>query len=551
MIVLLAAAAMAPGRTTFARQSPPSASFQGTVLRATTAEPLSGARITYIRMSTPSSAEASVTTDSAGAFAIDGIEPGTYRLRITAPGYVRHEYGQKTPHGGGVPIDLAAGQAVKNLVVRLTPGGSVEGRVRDNEGFPAVGVPVELLRFVYDPWGKRTLSTEALAVTDDHGEYRLFWLTPGLYYLRAGGERHGGPRDLDSNSETVTDGNQVFEPFSETFYPDADAVESAGTFEVRAGMEAKGVDFLVKRQRLFQIRGRVIDVQAGRFPSAADIGISGERWGIGAWPSHYRPADGTFELRGLRPGTYTVFALLSRGSPLGPKAMGSATVRIVDADIEDVVLRIVPPVSLSGRLVIEGAGPIPPELQIQLQNPAGSISSFLLPNWLSSPVNANGSFLIPQIVDGSYNVAVSEPRYYVKQAQYAGADVLSSPLKFVSGSAPSTLEVVISRNVAQVSGTITDAQLNPTPGAHVVLVPDTRRENVELFHETTTNARGHYTLENVSPGSYKLFAWEAIDYGNWFDPNVLKKHELEASPIQLRESAREVVNPRHIPVEKP
>jgi hypothetical protein len=38
---------------------------------------------------------------------------------------------------------------VKDVVVRLIPGGNIEGRVRDGDGLPAVGVPVEILRFAY------------------------------------------------------------------------------------------------------------------------------------------------------------------------------------------------------------------------------------------------------------------------------------------------------------------------------------------------------------------------------------------------------------------
>jgi hypothetical protein len=190
-------------------------------------------------------------------------------------------------------------------------------------------------------------------------------------------------------------------------------------------------------------------------------------------------------------------------------------------------------------------------MRIQLQNPEGSVSQFLLPNTLSAPINPDGSFRIPQIIEGTYNVAVSESGYYVKQARYDGADVLSSPLKFVSGGVSSTLEVVISSNVAQVSGTITDALLKPTDGAFVVLVPDKRRDNLEFFHDTTTDARGRYTLENIWPGDYKLYVWESIEYGSWFDPNVLKKYEQNARPVQLRESSRATVDTTHIPLETP
>jgi hypothetical protein len=158
-VIVLAAASMTLGTETLARQNPQTASIQGTIVRAGTAEPLAGARVTYFRQSSPG---VSVTTDARGAFAITDIEPGTYVLAFSARGYETRDYRQKTPHGHGEPLELAAGQVVKDLVVQLTPGGSVEGRVRDSEGFPAIGVPVQLMRLVYFQ-GKRTLSAEAVA----------------------------------------------------------------------------------------------------------------------------------------------------------------------------------------------------------------------------------------------------------------------------------------------------------------------------------------------------------------------------------------------------
>jgi hypothetical protein len=163
----------------------------------------------------------------------------------------------------------------------------------------------------------------------------------------------------------------------------------------------------------------------------------------------------------------------------------------------------------------------------------------------------DNSFRIPQIIDGNYNPAVSEPGYYVKQARYGGVDVLSNPLQFVAGRPASTLEVVISPNVAQISGTITNSQLQPAAGAQVVLVPDKRRDNTQFFHVTATDARGQYKLENIWPGDYKLFACEAIDYGSWLDAAALSKYEKDARPLSIRASEQATVDTTFIPAEQP
>src|SRR5205085_2941040 len=92
---------------------------------------------------------------------------------------------------------------LKHLVVHMIPGGGVEGRVRDTDGNPAFGIPVELLRYEYNFEGKRVEIREAIDSTDDRGEYRLFWLTPGNYYLRAGGVGTSREHDLSSKSGGV------------------------------------------------------------------------------------------------------------------------------------------------------------------------------------------------------------------------------------------------------------------------------------------------------------------------------------------------------------
>lgn len=45
------------------------------------------------------------------------------------------------------------------------------------------GTTVLLLRVAYDSTGKRTMRPVSAARTDDRGEYRLHWITPGQYYV--------------------------------------------------------------------------------------------------------------------------------------------------------------------------------------------------------------------------------------------------------------------------------------------------------------------------------------------------------------------------------
>ena len=82
----------------------------------------------------------SATTDRGGKFSFKDLDEGAYTLAFESNGYVRQEYGQRTFPGNGSTIELSPGQARRDLVVRMTPTGSVSGHIRDRDGQP-LGVP--------------------------------------------------------------------------------------------------------------------------------------------------------------------------------------------------------------------------------------------------------------------------------------------------------------------------------------------------------------------------------------------------------------------------
>jgi protocatechuate 3,4-dioxygenase beta subunit len=541
LLLVLAAA----GRSVRAQQEPATGAIHGTVVHAASNAPLPG-----VRVSAESANRVSMvtTTDAAGAFALTGLGPGAYRLTFAARGYVPHAYGQKNPDGAGTPLEVGAGQVIRGLVSRLIPTAGIEGRVRDSNGNPAAGTPVELLRAGYDARGKRTFSPIATVDTDDRGMYRIFWITPGRYFLRAGG-RIRISSGMNPVNGRAGDAVSIMEPFAPLYYPNGAAPETAVAIEVRAGSDLQGMDFRLQRQRLFRIQGRVIDAQTGRFPPDADLGISGEGW-ASSGGDRYRAADGTFEIRDLFPGSYRIVAVLRerQQNPAQPgggrRAMPSSdfmAIQIVDKDVVDVVLRLLPPVAVPGRVFFEDNARPPQGLSVRLEPLDGGISN-AWPGSLSGNVNADGSFRISQAIPGDYEVRVSDPGYYLKESRYGGADTLNEPLRVARGDSASSLNITLSRNVAEVSGRVTDNALQAAAGARVVLVPDRARHRRDLFKQATTDARGYYRFTNVWPGEYKLFAWESIDVNGWRDPEILKGFERYARSVRVRESATETVD---------
>src|SRR6185436_5206925 len=110
------------------------------------------------------------------------------------------------------------------------------------------------------------------------------------------------------------------EKYAMSYYPGAPELNSATAIEVPSGADIAGVDMYVKLQQTFRVRGVVVDPSSGQPPRAANItvnlqnpdpmGNSYVEFSDGQSKPIYRPADGTFELRNVPSGAYTLTAEL-------------------------------------------------------------------------------------------------------------------------------------------------------------------------------------------------------------------------------------------------
>jgi hypothetical protein len=578
-------------------------SIEGAVTRAGTGDPIPGARVTLTKiggvlsLGTPlppppppppgriadatysqivSSAESVrlgsigsatfVLTDSQGRFAIRDLDAGAYRVSVGANGYAKQDYGQRTSGGQGTPVNLNSGQTV-DIGIPLTPAGSVSGRIRDNRGQPAVGIQVQIIKAIYIGNGQRSFQSAGSSRTDDRGEYRLFWITPGRYFVMASsGANPSGGVLISSPNEMPGDG------IAPAFYPGSVDILQAATIDVKPGADIGGVDVIVNRQPNYRIRGRLIDGRNGLAPTAANISLNtplltGGSTGIVTPVVSYDGRDGTFEIRDVSPGPHTIRATLpNSANTVTPANAGtisavsqavSAQVALnVMADADGVVLTLSAGVSISGRLTLEvpdiqgtqGTGSLA-SYRVQLRPPA----SVLFPiggSPLSQPTSADGLFRIDNVVPGEYLVAIAPLPldFYVKQARFNQNDVLNKPMQF-SSSDSGTLEVLLSSRGGQINGMVTDERQRGIPNTQAVLIPDQQRDRIDLYKTAMSDANGRFSLRGVAPGDYHLFAWEAIDPYAYFDPEVMKQFESKGNPVHIAESAKETVDVRVIPAE--
>jgi hypothetical protein len=182
---------------------------EGTVRNSVTGQPVRKARLTFVPAN---GGEPMVgATDSQGHYALANVPPGTYILTAARNGYMGQIYGAKKPgeERKGEPLELAPGSVKSEIDIRLTPLGAIFGFVRDEDGDPVRQVDVALLAYGYGPTGK-TLQVRGDVQTDALGEYRLFDLFPGTYYLRA--------KPMSAQSPAV---GQVGEAYATVYYPNS------------------------------------------------------------------------------------------------------------------------------------------------------------------------------------------------------------------------------------------------------------------------------------------------------------------------------------------
>jgi hypothetical protein len=562
------------------QQQAPRGRVEGVVLKAGSMEPVVGARITLSRpnelnvntnMSTtgpgnsvnlfqiptvptptgntpviappiPPLPIAPVLTDNGGKFSFSELEPGTFRLFVHLDGFVRQEYGQRVFPGQGTPLTLSAGEDLKDLTFRLTPAGNIGGRLVDNLGKPAVGVPLQLLKATYGQIGQRTFQSYGGAATNDRGEYRFFWVTPGRYYLAA-----GTPQGLPASGGGAGGiSNESGDSYTFTYYPGVTDFSRARALELQPGGELVA-DFNVARQQLYTIRGRIVDPASALPPPSASIALAFQQLtGSNSMFSRspiYNAATGAFELRNVVPGPYLIFA-----NTLG--GVARAPVEVVNANVEGVVLAVNTGLTIAGRITSEdGKLPTTGPGRVQLRPIMGGVPVMVGNYPGTQNLNPDGTFTINGVLPGQYRIVVpSLTDFYVKEVRYDRLDALNQPIDVIQrGQDVPTLDILLSPNVSQIEGIVSDARLQAVAGVQAILIPDTNRDRIDLYKTATTDQNGRFTLRGIPPGDYKLFAWEDLEPNGYFDPDLVRRSEAAGKAVRVAESSKQSVNVQVIP----
>ena len=433
--------------------------ISGKILNSITGEPVRKAHVALFELGsgTPhrrkSPGGGGALTDAEGRFEFSSLPPGTYGLAAAHDGFsTRQAHGQPAL----LRVALAQDEQKDDLVIRLKPLSAISGRILDEDGDPIRSIEIQAMAYEYTSSGRK-LAGRFNATTNDLGEYRMYDMEPGRYVLKA--------------SPMAEMGNDPDSSFASAYYPGTPDAAAAAPVDLAAGQQSSGIDLTLHRTRVANIRGRVLN--PGGNPM---VGLFSAREGGGSssMNTQLESADGKFELRGVSPGPYVLNA---HGTINGQQYGAQLPIQVGASDLEGIELRLQPPVSIAGRLRIEGKTTVKPAaMRIELNSDSGSSATLA-----GGDIKEDGSFALESVEPGVYEITVHAPGdLYVKGERWGDRDVAQSGLDLTQG-ASGVLTIVMSANGGKLAGAVQNGDAGPAIDAWVALVPAAMPASKALF----------------------------------------------------------------------
>jgi protocatechuate 3,4-dioxygenase beta subunit len=473
------------------------------------------------------------------------VKPGATRIHAQADGYA----------GGGGDQGVTPGH---HFEIFLTPEAVLIGKVvRAADGTPVEGVQVTA---VAGGWSW----SEAVALTDAGGNFRLDGLEPGAYKARAESDAVMGLAKeqtilglAETSAPVLVEVHPAFFIEGTIVTDDGKACEvgwlyledHANSRDGRASTEADGV---VRARGLLPGEFQVQIQCQGYIPAEryervtiADKSVSGLRWEVASGrvirgvvvdaagkaveeinvsanakvdPSKPRAqqtrawsvstdAEGRFDLVGLLPGEYEVS--VNGGSPRRATPDKPTTVSLAaDRDVEG--MRIVLPASgeLKGTVRDTQGRPVA-KVRVALQDGK---------RWNSIGAADDGSFRFESLAPGEYRVTANRDRATMRAPGTGDDDVQGEKVTIREGGVE-TVQLVVAGAAEKIAGVVRDESGGPVADAFIEATIESdsaaaasggaARSGRRNFFGGTPNLSdldGRFTLKDLSPGKHTLRA---------------------------------------------
>jgi hypothetical protein len=495
-------------------------------------------------------------TDDNGAFELADLPAGRYTVVASKTGFITLSYGQRRPMQGGTPLQLADGQELKGVDFSLPRGGAIAGRILDEDGEPMPGANVRVMRYQYQQ-GDRRLVQAGNGQTDDKGQYRVWGLMPGDYYVTAtarslgpifgpggrglgGPAGRGGPGLFGGRGGFFGSDDQESTTYAPTYFPGVQTVADATAITLGVSQEAQDINFALQLVRTARVSGRVTSSD-GTPATNGTITISPEgsgagagRGGIGLTYGGRIQADGSFSVANVPPGRYTVRA---RGGGDERAMYAQQGLTVAGDDVSGVAIVLSSGGTITGSVTFQAT-------QLQLPSDVTSIRISAPPADAGqyaatvARVDKDGRFVFDGVPAGPRFIrATGAPRgWSLASVLVSGREMIDTPVDVRSGQTIANVSLVFTDRQTQISGTVTTAQGTPVSDFTILAFPIDQslwRPQSRQIMTTRPDQNGKYQLRGLPPGQYYLALVDPVENGEWFEATFLDQQRGNAVRLTL------------------
>lgn len=498
---------------------------RGTVADGVTGLPIPRAAIDFLRQPTD---VFPATADAAGRFERRDLPAGTYRVRVSKPGYLESGTLARAERTSEITVDVAEGAIVERLTLTLVRGAAIEGRVVDEHGDPvphASVSPVQL-RSSGDP------VEGSQSQTDDRGRFRVFGLPPGSYALK-----------VNVHSRRPGSGSTAY---SSTYFPGVIDLAAAESIAVRVAEEIGDIEIRLRSERAFSVTGRVL---TSRGEPAAGLLAMLERGRLDDQLVQpvFLAADARFRFDAVPPGSYQlVVSRLPLPFSSGKPGESASIDIVVDRNVENLEVVTSPPRIVRGEVIAE-TGPPPSTLvgmDVSAADPHGDMPPSMTEMFNEVQISKDHTFDF--VVPRRPRLVRIEPLpegWRIGSVEYGGKDVTDIPTLF-DGPAEATLRIVLTKRSAHLTGAVRGEDEKPaTSGSLLMFSEDEARWFLRAVTSRIEAVKvdGTFRVTGLPAGEYWVIAMPSAAAFFSGEPSLFGRLREKATRVRLVEGTDQSV----------
>lgn len=411
------------------------------------------------------------TTKSAddGVFALGAITPGAKRLIASKEGFATVT---------DQSIQVFAGADRDGIVLKMPPGSTITGRVKDTDGNALEGVSIAFQPLLpTNPFDESaggvsglTLLTVPSVKSEKDGTFKSPGLVKGSYSLFLQKRGYSAPVGRD---QAATDGPPVE----------------------------------LSMTKCAAFKGRIVDAETGEPIKEFSIALTMSKEGLatsGRTTQYFETTDGRFEyvMPDLGFGPSRDRWLIGIARDYAP-ARGEPMIAANAGDTGEVVINLKRGATAIGRVVDQkgaGVGGADVEIVTRMEGGGGAAEIFVRAladrsqrNYtVRTTTDAQGNYRVKNLIDGLHRIRVSRAGYAIEDRDLTEKVAATGETKFP--------DVVLSRG-ADIFGVVFTKSRETVPGARVTLSSKAR---FGASMSAVADDGGNYRFSNVIPGVYYI-----------------------------------------------